>query len=153
MDMKTESKKRVDIVSIKLVRDSSVLYEPRKISCPSDAVNLCRKFLEDLDREHMIAISLDIKNQPTAVNVVSIGTLNSALCHPREIFKAAVLGNSNSLIIAHGHPSGDVTPSKEDRSITKRLVEAGKILGIELVDHIIIGSNGKYTSFKEMGEI
>jgi DNA repair protein RadC len=144
--------KRVNIVSIKLVRESSVLYsEVRKICSPSDAAILGRRFLEDADREQLIVCCLDTKNQPQSINVASIGSLNSSIAHPREIFKTAILSNAASIIIMHNHPSGDPSQSQEDVNITKRLKEAGKIIGIELLDHIIIGSEGKYCSLKEEG--
>ena len=144
--------KRVNIVTIKMIKDSSVLYGERTINSPSTAADLLNQFLEDSDREMLIVCCLDTKNQPTCINVVSIGTLNSSLVHPREVFKPAILGNSSSIIIAHNHPSGDTSPSNEDIRITERLKEAGKIIGIELIDHLIIGRN-KYTSLKEEGVI
>lgn len=144
--------KRVDIVTVKLVREASVLYKDRTINSPADSANLLEQFLKDEDRERFMVLCLDTKNQPTAIHTVSIGTLNSSIVHARETFKVAILANSNSIIIAHGHPSsGDPTPSQEDLEVTKRLVEAGKILGIQVLDHIIIGSNSKYISFKEKG--
>jgi len=147
-----EPAKRVSIVSIKMIREGSVLYDVRKICSPADAVGLGRRFLEDADREQLVVCCLDTKNQPQSVNVVSIGTLNSSsICHPREIFKIAVMSNSASVIVFHNHPSGDPDPSNEDISITNRLKEAGKIMGIELLDHIIIGSEGRYCSLKEKG--
>jgi len=88
-----------------------------------------------------------------AVEVVSIGTLNSALVHPREVFKGAIINSANSIILAHNHPSGDPSPSNEDKEITNRLVEAGEIIGISVLDHIVIGSNDKFVSFKEQGLI
>lgn len=147
---KKEVTKRVDVVSLKLVKEGSLQYLPRKVSSPLDAVDLCRRFLSDLPEERMIAISLDIKNQFNSVTTVSIGTLNSSLAHPREIFKVAVASNAANIIIAHVHPSGNPEPSKEDIEITKRLREAGEILGIRLLDHIIIGDERKYVSLKEM---
>lgn len=145
--------KRVDIVSIKIVKEKSVKYENRRISTPGDAQYLCRRFLEDSDREKLIVVSLDTKNQPNTINVASIGSLNSSIVHPREIFKSAILSNANSIIIAHNHPSGDANPSKEDISITKRLKECGEIIGINLIDHIIIGDNNRFVSLKEKGII
>ena len=146
--------KRVDIVSIKMVREGSVLYKNRKVSSPNDAVELIRDFLEDVDREKFVVAYLNNKNEPTAIHTVSIGTLNSSLVHPREVMKAAILSNANAILLSHNHPSGwDVNPSDDDINITKRLVEAGKILGIEILDHIIIGENGKYYSFKEEGRL
>lgn len=143
--------KRVNIVSIKMVREGSILYDVRKISSPSDAVDLGRRFLEEADREQLIVCCLDTKNQPLSVNVASVGSLNSSIVHPREVFKIAVLSNAASIIVFHNHPSGDTSPSSEDVNITERLKEAGKIIGIELVDHIIIGSEGKFCSLKEKG--
>ena len=151
--MDKEFNKRVDIVSIKMVKEKSIKYEKRKITSPSDAEILCRNFLEDSDREKLIAISLDTKNQPTNINVVSIGSLNSSIVHPREVFKLAILSNANSIIISHNHPSGDPTPSREDINITKRLKECGELIGINLIDHIIIGDEGSFTSLKEKGII
>lgn len=151
--MDKEFNKRVDIVSIKMVKEKNIKYEKRKITSPSDAEILCRNFLEDSDREKLIAISLDTKNQPTNINVVSIGSLNSSIVHPREVFKLAILSNANSIIISHNHPSGDPTPSREDINITKRLKECGELIGINLIDHIIIGDEGSFTSLKEKGII
>lgn len=108
--------------------------------------------MEESDREQLLVCCLDAKNQPTAINVVSIGNLNSSIVHPREAFKPAILSNSASIILFHNHPSGDPTPSKEDTNITDRLKECGDILGIKLIDHIIIGDNS-YCSLKEKGII
>lgn len=153
--MKSEKKqqqKRISIVSIKMVRESSVLYDIRKISSPNDVVELGKRFLKEEDREKLIVCCLDTKNQPTAINVVSVGSLNSSIVHPREVFKSAILSNSASIILFHNHPSGDVKPSNEDKLITERIKESGEILGIKLLDHIIIGNNS-YKSFKEEGLI
>lgn len=147
---KSEPSKRVDVVRIQIIKESSILYKGRKVSSPSDAYNLTKGFFECADREQMILCSLNTKNQPLTINVVSIGTLNSSLVHPREIFKPAILSNAASIIIAHNHPSGDPEPSSEDINITHRLKECGKLLGIELVDHVIIGDE-KFVSLKEKG--
>ena len=150
--MKKQIKKRVDIIKIKLCKEGSILYEPRKITSPKDAAKLAINFLGDLDREEFIVISLDIKNQPLTINLVSIGTLNSNLIHPREVMKSAILSNAANIIVAHNHPSGVLEPSKEDIAITNRLKESGKIIGIELLDHLIV-SNEDYISLKERGVI
>ncbi|MDP4145764.1 MAG: JAB domain-containing protein [Bacillota bacterium] len=142
--------KRVDIVSIKMVKEASMLYKGRKVSSPSDAYKLIKEFLEDADREEMIVCSLDTKNQPTNINVVSIGTLNSSLVHPRELFKVATLSNAASIIVVHNHPSGNPEPSSEDINVTHRLKECGKLLGIDDIEHIIIG-DGSFVSIKEKG--
>lgn len=144
--------KRVDIVSIKVVKESSILYKDRKISNPSDAAKLIKVFLENEDREKFMVCCLDTKNQINSISTISIGSLNSSIVHPREVFKVAIYGNSASVILFHNHPSGDCTPSSEDINITQRLKDAGKILGIEVLDHLIIG-DGEYLSLKEKGII
>ena len=146
--MENKHAKRVDIVSIKMVREGSTKYENRKIETPFDAYVLLKRFLEDSDREKLLVVCLDTKNQPINICTVSVGTLNSSLVHPREIFKTAILSNSNQIMLAHNHPSGISAPSNEDKAMTSRIKDAGVILGIELIDHIITGSN-EYFSFKE----
>lgn len=149
---KKEPAKRINVVSIKMVRESSILYDIRRIEAPKDAVELGKRFLEESDREQLLVCCLDAKNQPTAINVASVGNLNTLLVYLREVFKPAILSNSASIILFHNHPSWDPTPSKEDTKITERLKECGNILGIKLIDHIIIGDNSYY-SLKEKGII
>ena len=138
-------------VSLKLVREKKTEYLST-IHSPIDAVIILQPMLEDCDREKFIALLLDTKNHVVAANTVSIGTVNASLVHPREIFKVALLCNASAVILAHNHPSGNPTPSSEDIDITNRLKKAGEILGIEVLDHIIIGDN-TWTSFKEKGLI
>ena len=95
--------KRVNVVSIKMVRDSSILYDVRNITSPSDAVGLGRKFLLEADREKLILCCLDTKNQPVSVSIVSVGSINSSIVHPREVFKVAILSNAASIILFHNH--------------------------------------------------
>lgn len=142
--------KRIDIVSLKMVKESSVTYLNRVISSPSDGAEIIKDFIEDSDREQMVVCCLDTKNQPTSISIVSIGSLNSAIVHPREVYKTAILSNASSIIIAHNHPSGKSEPSHEDIVLTNRLDEAGKIIGIKLMDHLVIGFD-EYYSFKEEG--
>ncbi len=144
MDKKKIPAKRVGIVSLKLVKESIVLYETRKIRSPYDAYKLIKNFLIDSDREKFVVACLDTKNQPVNISVVSIGSVNSAIVHPREVFKVAMLSNASKIICFHNHPSGNLKCSKEDENITNRLKECGEILGIELVDHIIVGDNDTY---------
>lgn len=108
--------------------------------------------MEDKDREHFIVVSLDTKNQPVSINICHIGSLNASIVHPREVMKSAILSNAASILVGHNHPSGKVEPSREDIDVTKRLVEAGKIIGIDVIDHIIVGEE-KYISLKEKGYI
>jgi DNA repair protein RadC len=106
------------------------------------------KDLRDHKKEHFVIFYLDSRNQEIKREIISIGTLNSSLVHPREVFEPAVRNLAAQIILAHNHPSGDPEPSEDDLEITKRLVESGKILGIEVVDHIIIAKTG-FISFKE----
>ncbi len=143
--------KRVNIISLKMIKESSVLYPERKVSSPHDAAQLVRPLLADSDREKFVAVYLNTKNEPTAIHIVSIGTLNASMVHPREVFKGAVLSNAFSMFVAHVHPSGDTTPSTEDKVVTNLLLEAGKIMDIKIIDHIIIGGGDRFYSFKEQG--
>lgn len=118
------------------------------IRCPKDAAELLMEDMRYLNKEHMKVILLNIKCKVISVEEISVGSLSSSLAHPREIFIPAVKKSSAAIIMVHNHPSGDPHPSKDDVDLTKRIYEAGKILGIELYDHIIIG-NGNYVSLKE----
>lgn len=130
-------------------------YKPAEryvIRSPEDGADYVMEEMRTLDQEHFIALFLNTKNQIIHSQTIFIGTLNSSVVHPREIFREAVRRSSASLIVAHNHPSGDPTPSPEDINVTKRLVEAGKIMGIDVLDHLIIGDN-KFVSLKEKGHL
>ena len=142
--------KRINIVSIKVVKESSFLYQTRQILSPKDAYEMIKEQLEGLDREQFIIACLNTKNEPTNITVVSVGSLNKAIVHPREVFKTAILSNAASIMAFHNHPSGETTPSQQDIQLTNRLYEAGELLGIKLLDHLIIG-DGTFTSLKEKG--
>lgn len=120
------------------------------IKTPDDAVNLVMEEMRHLDREHFRVLLLNTKNRVLSHEVISIGTLNASTVHPRELFRNAIKRSAAALILVHNHPSGDPSPSKEDIDVTKRLLEAGHIIGIEILDHLIIGDN-KFTSFKAKG--
>ena len=141
---------RINIVTIKMEKVKSMLVENKQISSPDDVFRIVNKYLDGADREHLVLLTLDTKNKITSINTVSIGSINTSIVHPREVFKTAILSNASSVILSHNHPSGDVTPSKEDVDITKKIKECGRILGIELLDHVIIGDD-KYSSLKEKG--
>jgi DNA repair protein RadC len=143
--------KNIQRISLKVVREELEDYATKKISKSGDAVEILKDLLQHQDREHFIVLLLDSKNVINATHTVGIGSLNSAIIHPREVFKAALLANASAIILAHNHPSGDSTPSNEDLAITSRLVEAGDILGIRVLDHIIIGDD--YYSMAERGEL
>ena len=142
--------KRINLVSIKMVKEASFLYQTRTISSPYDAYEMIKDQLQDLDREQFIIACLNTKNEPTNITVVSVGSLNKAIVHPREVFKTAILSNAASIMAFHNHPSGETTPSQQDIQLTNRLYEAGELLGIKLLDHLIIG-DGTFTSLKEKG--
>lgn len=120
------------------------------IRSPEDAADLVMKEMRFLDREHFKALLLNTKNQLIARETISIGTLNASTIHPRELFKSAIRRSSAAVILVHNHPSGDPTPSKEDIDVTRRLQETGGIIGIEVLDHIIIGDK-RFVSLKEKG--
>lgn len=151
--MKNQQAKRVDIVSIQMFKEGSILYKDRKISSPENVVTITQDFIGNIDREKFIVIYLNTKNIPNAIHTVSVGNLNSAIIHPREVMKGAILSNSNAMILVHNHPSGDPTPSNEDILVTERLKQAGELLGIKVIDHVIIGEYGKFYSFKEQSLI
>jgi len=119
-----------------------------KITNPSDVVDLVMD-MQFLNKEHFRLISLNTKNHVVGIDEIFVGTLNSSIVHPREVFKKALEKNAASVVLVHNHPSGDPEPSRDDIQATGRLVKAGEILGIEVLDHIIIGTNG-YSSLKEL---
>ena len=139
-------------LKISLVRDGSQKAETRKVSNSRDVYTLARERLETADREYFEIFLMDRKNQVRGIHTVSIGSLSASIVHPREVFKAAIVGNAAAIICVHNHPSGDPRPSPEDKEITRRLREAGKIIGIEVLDHIVIG-DGQYFSFADEGLI
>lgn len=149
------TRRRVPVVEIRAERVRTIQYLDREINNPREAAELGREIIAEeiatYDREHFVALYLNTKNRPVGYQVISVGTLTAALVHPREVFKGALLCNAYAVIIAHNHPSGDPTPSKEDKEITRRLKEAGQVLGIDILDHLVIGHNGRYTSFRERG--
>ena len=122
------------------------------IKDPESVVKAIRASIKDKAKEHFKLILLNPRNKIIGISTISIGTLNASLVHPREVFKDAIMHSAASVVLAHNHPSGDPEPSEDDITITKRLIEAGKILGIEVMDHIIIAKNG-FFSFKEKGLI
>lgn len=122
------------------------------VKSPGDVAALVMDEMRFLDREHFQILCLNTKNHVTARETVSIGGLDSSLVHPREVFKNPIKWSAAAIILIHNHPSGDPSPSKEDVAVTTRLVEAGRILGIGVLDHIIIGDD-RYCSLKEKGLI
>ena len=139
---------------IRMVRDGRVpiMEAPVIIRTPADTIPVLEAELSELAYERFIALALNTKNHVIAVLPVSSGSLNSSIVHPRELFQRAILSNCASLLLAHNHPSGDPIFSNEDLALTRRLVEAGQLLDIPILDHIILGY-GNFYSFKEHGLI
>ena len=123
-------------------------YKSKELTDPKKAYQLIKNKLKDYTREHFYIIALNSRNHSIAE--VSVGSLDASIVHPREVFSEAIKNKAASVIFAHNHPSGDPEPSEDDLEITKRLVKAGKILGIEVVDHIIVAKD-KFLSMKEKG--
>ncbi|WP_027963562.1 RadC family protein [Halalkalibacillus halophilus] len=120
------------------------------IRSPEDGANFLMEDMRCLKQEHFVALYLDTKNNIIHRQTIFIGSLNSSIVHPREVFKEAIKRSAASIICAHNHPSGDPSPSNEDIHVTKRLSESGKVIGIELLDHLVIGDR-KFISLKEKG--
>lgn len=130
--------------------NASSTIDKVKITHPSDVADLMMSSMKDLDQEHFVVLLLNSKNVVMKQSWIFKGTLNSSIIHPREVFNIAIRESSNAIIIVHNHPSGDVTPSREDITTTIRLKECGTILGIDVLDHIIIGDN-QFTSLVAAG--
>src|SRR6516225_7678343 len=141
----------VPVYKVTLVREGRVSCYQEQIRSSADASTLLHTYLADVDREYFVTILLNQKNRVLCVNTISVGSLTASIVHPREVYKSAILSNAASIICGHNHPSTDCQPSKEDRAITARLVEAGKLLGIAILDHLIIGGDGRYFSFADEG--
>ncbi|MDM5211468.1 DNA repair protein RadC [Peribacillus sp. RS7] len=140
------------LASVELGRRINKLNDQDRyvIRSPEDGANYCMEEMRFLSQEHFVCLYLNTKNQVLQKTTVFIGSLNASIVHPREVFKEAFRRSAASIICLHNHPSGDPSPSREDIEVTKRLVECGKIIGIEVLDHIIIGEH-KYVSLKEKG--
>lgn len=116
-----------------------------KVLRPIDVYNHAIKLIKDFQKEHFLLFCLDSKNRIIHEEIVGIGIVDQCLIHPREIFKTAILNSSTAIIIAHNHPSGDIKPSIEDDKVTERIKDAGELIGIKLLDHIIIGCKEWYS--------
>lgn len=146
--------KYVSVVKMQLVKESRVLFDA-KVSSPAVVAKMIKQMTDGSDRELVYVVSVDSKNKPIATELVSMGGVNSSIIDVGNIFKHALLSNAVGVIIAHNHPSGDVTPSVEDIRVTKRIEEAGKILNLPLLDHVIVGDmeTDVYYSFLENGRL
>ena len=143
---------RINFYTLKMVKEDSVLYEVPVVKSPAEVYQAAEQLLalHEEPEEHFCIFCLNAKNKIVGVHTISIGSVNATIVHPREVFKAALLNNASAIICFHNHPSGDPEPSREDIETTSRLVEAGEILGIRVLDHIIIGEQ-RYLSMREKG--
>lgn len=135
-------------------REVTIRYRGQPLACgqasdPKNAAALVRKIIRDDSKEHFVALYLDTKHRSIGHSVVSVGTAKQSLVHPREVFQPAVLVGAVGIIVAHNHPSGDTTPSLEDSTVTQQLAEAGRLLGIRLLDHLVVSRQGKFYSFSD----
>ena len=126
----------VPVFRVCLVREGRMPCYNQHIRSAVDASTLLHTYLADVDREHFVIILLNQKNRVIGIHTVSMGSLTASVVHPREVYKVAILSNAASIVCGHNHPSGDCQPSREDRALTTRLVEAGKLLGISVLDHV-----------------
>ncbi|MHB1870809.1 MAG: JAB domain-containing protein [Steroidobacteraceae bacterium] len=144
----------VPVYRVALVRERTLPATRAQVRCPQDIADVVADYLADADREHLVAVLLDTKNRVIGIETVAVGTLDGAPAHPREVFKSAILANAAALALAHNHPSGDPTPSPEDRAVTRRMAQAGKVLGIPLHDHIVVDpGSGRFVSMRAEGMI
>lgn len=137
---------------IALVREPGVkLAERPQVRVASEAAPLVAQYIGDTDREVFAVALLTVRHRVLGLHTVSVGCLTSSLVHPREVFKPAILAGSAALLLAHNHPSGDPEPSAEDIALTRRLIAGGQLLGIEILDHLILGEAGRFVSLRERG--
>lgn len=148
--MPAVNKYSIPVVRIKLVREGHV--PGTRVRTAADAADVLAAHLEGTDRENFVVILLNTQNVIIGINTVTVGTLDASLVHPREVYKPAIVAGAAGIIVGHNHPSGEVVPSAEDRSVTQKLKQAGDIVGIELLDHVIIGDGtGRHSSFRDLG--
>lgn len=140
---------QLDVVSVRLVKDAP-LCSDTPIQSPQDAVKLIGGYLCEMDREVLCILNMRTDGIPLNCNFVSMGSVNETIAHPREIFKSTILCNATGILMIHVHPSGNLSPSKEDTRLTDRMIKNCEMMGIELLDHVIVGGdNREFFSFKE----
>ena len=141
----------LDVVSIRLVKDTPILSD-QKITTPNAAVDVVGRILSEMDREVVCVVNLKSDSTPINCHFASMGAINQAITHPRELFKSAILSNAANIILVHNHPSGNLFPSKEDIRLTDRMIQLTELMGIPLLDHVIVGGdNHQFFSMKEKG--
>ena len=149
--MAKRAENRIDVVNVRLVKEPA-LYSTEPIKTPEDVLRVVADELKSYDREVFAIINLKTNGQIINLNVCSVGTLSASLISPREVFKSSILSNAAAFIAIHNHPSGNITPSAEDKEVTERLIACGEFLDIKMLDHIIVaGETGKMLSMKSEG--
>lgn len=143
-----QKKYGLKVVNVRLVKERTV-YSAAPVQSPSAAMEVIQGFMSDFDREVLGVLCIDAAGNVLNVHFCSVGALSYCIMDPKQIFKAALLSNAASILVFHNHPSGNVTPSKEDIEQTKKLKEASKIMSVNFLDHMILGFNGIFYSFKE----
>jgi DNA repair protein RadC len=133
--------------------EATPTLDREEMTSPETVAAFLATFLADADREHAVSLTLDTKHRPLAVNIISTGSLANTFMVPRDILRDAIIQNAAAIIVAHNHPSGDPKPSRDDERITQRLNEAAKIIGIELLDALVIGTGGAFTSLARHGTL
>ena len=150
--MTTPKQYSIPRYTVSLVRDGKVSTQVAQIRSSRDARDILAAYLGGVDREHFVVLLLDTKNRVIGIHTVSTGSLSASIVHPREVMKPCILSNAHAFIGGHNHPSSDPNPSQEDRALTTRLVDAGKLMGIPMLDHIIVGDGtDAYFSFADEG--
>lgn len=153
-DNQSETQNSIACYSIKLVKESALLYNGQRVTDAKNIVELLMSMgMHERASEEFYTLYLDTKNHVVGMEMISRGTLNASLIHPREVFKGAILANAKSIILAHNHPSGDTEPSSSDKNVTENLVKAGKLLDLRVLDHVIVGRDGDYFSFRDSSMI
>lgn len=149
--MARSKENKINVVNVRLVREPS-LYSAEPIKTPEDVLNAVANELKQYDREVFAIINLKTNGQIINLNVCSVGTLSASLISPREVFKSSILSNAAAFIAIHNHPSGNISPSAEDKEVTERLMACGEFLDIKMLDHIIVaGETGEMLSMKAEG--
>ena len=145
----TPPRLQVPVFSVRLVRERSHVTD--QVRTPADAARVCCEMLEGYDREVFLAVALSTASRVIGCHVCHIGTVDASVASPREVFRFALLCNARSVLVAHNHPSGNVEPSRADVEVSKQLKAAGEAVGVPLVDSVVCGFDGRYTSLVERG--
>ena len=142
---------KIEVVNIRMVKEPSI-YSSEKILSPEDVLKVIANELATYDREVFAVLNLKTNGQPINLNICSMGTLDASVVSTREVFKSCILSNSAAFVAVHNHPSGSLSPSQEDKDVTKRLLACSELLGVKMLDHIIVaGETGDIYSFKSEG--